>query len=224
MLIRRRSAVLFGVTGSLALAAVPGAFAAAPVNPPVGTPNMALMVLQPSDLAPGADITAQRYVSPAHGFSAEYASVLSGATTTDGTKFDSIEDDVALASSTITASNRVALSQTVFSTAPGRRGFIKVFIKAAGKKADLKARNFTFAPMVSAGTGANSYVEIVTIAKEGQSIQEGFVGFADGDTYAALVLIAKTVPQPDALSLAQTVDAHIHAVLGTGTTGASGTT
>ncbi len=50
------------------------------------------------------------------------------------------------------------------------------------------------------------------------------MGFADGDTYSGFVLTANHIPQSDAVALAQTADAHIHATLGSGATGASGTT
>jgi len=218
----RRTAVSSGVLAVLALCAVPVAFASPPVTPPAGTPNMAAMVLQPSDLAPGASVAAQRYVAPPSAFTAEYAVVFTGAATTDGTKFDSIEDDVVLASTPSPAATLEASAQADFATPSWRRAFIKGSIKAAGKKAHLKAKDFKFSPTASAGIGSASYVEIIKITQKHHSFEEGWVGFADGDTYTGVLLVANTIPQSDAIALGQATDAHIQAT--PGSTGATGTT
>ena len=222
----RRVAASSGVFCLIAACGVPVAFASAPVTPPAGTPNMGAMVLQPSDLAPGASVAAQRYVAPPNGFTAEYAAVYTGATTTtDGTKFTSIEDDVTLASTATPGADLEASNQAVFATPSGRRSVIKAAIKAAGKKAHLKAKDFKFSPTASAGIGSASFVEIITLTDKHRSVEEGWVGFVDGDTYTGLLMVAKTIPQSDAIALAQTTDGHIHATLGsTGATGTTGTT
>ena len=185
---------------------------------------MAAMVVQPSDLQPGASIAAQRYVAPPKDFTAEYAARYTDAMTTAGTSFASIEDDVALASNPTPGSTLEAVDQAVFATRGGRRGFVKGYIEAAGKKLHLVPKDFKFSPTVSAGVGSASFVEIVTVRRGRQHVEEGFVGFVDGDTYSGFVLIASHIPQSDAVALAQTADAHIHATIGGGGTGASGTT
>jgi hypothetical protein len=85
-------------------------------------------------------------------------------------------------------------------------------------------KDFKFSATASAGVGSASFVEIITVRRGGHHFDEGFVGFVDGDTYSGFVLTASHIPQSDALALAQTADAHIHATLGSGATGASGTT
>jgi len=185
---------------------------------------MSAMVVQPSDLEPGASIAAQRYVAPPSDFTAEYAALYTDATTTAGTNFVSIEDDVALASSATPGSNLEAAEQAVFATPGRRRAFVKGYIKAAGKKLHLVPKDFKFSATASAGVGSASFVEIVTVRRGRHHFDEGFVGFADGDTYSGFILIASHIPQSDAVAIAQAADAHIQAILGSGATGASGTT
>jgi hypothetical protein len=220
----RRTAATAGLVVVAALLATPVAFGAGSPTPPANTPNMSLMVLQPADLQPGANLSAQRYIRPPKGFSAAYATVFTNATTASGGKLDSVESDVALAPSTTSPSNLEAVNQLVFSTRRGRKGFVKDFIKSAGKKARLKAKNFKFSPVTTASVGSQSFVDTVTISHKGSTVQEVFVFFADGDAYSATVLVGSTVAQSDAVALAQLVDGHIHSVLGGGATGASGAT
>ena len=118
----RRAAVLSGIATVCVCALAPGAFANPPATPPAGTPNMAAMVVQPSDLEPGASIAAQRYVAPPKDFTAEYAALYTDAITVAGTNFASIEDDVALASTATPGSDLEAVDQEVFATPGGERG------------------------------------------------------------------------------------------------------
>ena len=46
--------------------------ASAAVKPPAGTPDLGAMTVQPSDLAPGAHATVNRYTKPPGGFTAAY--------------------------------------------------------------------------------------------------------------------------------------------------------
>lgn len=223
----RRTAVLMGVVGLLSAVAVPAAFGAGSVNPPAGTPNLAAMVIQPSDLEPGANIAGQAYVKPPKGFTAAYSSVLTGATTTGGTKYDSIEDDVALAPNSAASGSFYLAEQTVLTSSKGRllvaKSVIKAFSKAFGKKADLKTKDVKFGKAVTAGIGTESFEELLTIKVKHSTVPEAIIDFYDGDVYADVVLTGEldaTVPLSDATALAGTVDSHIHVALGaTGTTG-----
>jgi hypothetical protein len=223
----RRTVVPLGLVGLVAVVAVPAAFAAGSVNPPAGTPDLAAMVIQPSDLEPGVDVVNQAYVKPPTGFTAAYSSVLSGATTMGGTEYASIEDDVALAPSSVASGNLFLGEQAVLTTRKGRAAIAKSVVKDYGKKAHLKTSDIKFGAPINAGIGTASVAELLTIKVKHNTVPEAIVSFYDGDTYADVALVGKLnakLSLTDATALGSTIDSHIHTVLGaTGTTGTTGT-
>ena len=74
----RSRTCLAALLAAVALIVLPS-FGAAAVTLPAGTPNLAQSVIQPADLVPGAGRGPQRYIKPPAGFTAEYASTLTGA-------------------------------------------------------------------------------------------------------------------------------------------------
>jgi hypothetical protein len=199
--------------------------ASAVVTPPAGTPNLALMVIQPADLVPGAVIGDQAYVTPPAGFTADYGSVFSSASTPDGVKYALLEDYVALAPSATLAGDFFADQQSLFDTTKGRKDLTKEIIKDAGKHAHLKPRDVKYTDAGTAGVASSSFIETITIRARHAKLQEVVVLFADADVEASLVIAGttdETIPQSDGVGLSTTIDSHIHAVLaGTGATGAT---
>jgi hypothetical protein len=220
----RRTVVSLGVVGVLAVVAVPAALAGT-VTPPAGIPNLAEMVLQPTDLMPGVNIAAQAYGTPPKGFTADYSSFLTGATTVGGVKFNSLQDDVGLASTTTAVSNLFMNEHSLFTSRKGRRLIAKSVVKAFGKKAHLETKDVKFGSPQSAGIGTQSFEELLTIKVGHRVVPEAIIEFSDGDFYADLVAVGELntpISLTDITALGGTIDAHIQA--GQGTTGASGTT
>lgn len=219
----RRIGVALGVILALTAAGT----AAASVNPPAGTPNMAAMVLQSPDLAPGAVAGQQGFVKPPSGFSAQYDAEFTQASTPDGISYYSISDFVAIAPSAATVDSFLGEETSVFRSKAGHKLLSAVIIHAAGKKAHLEAKDVKYHDLGSLGVGQSSFVETIGVKAKRVSVHEDVVLFQQGTAYGFLVMAAKPgeqVPTSDASALAGAMDAHINVVLGaTGSTGTTGT-
>jgi hypothetical protein len=212
----------------LAGATAASAGAAGVVTPPAGTPNLALMVVQPTDLVPGAVIGDQAYVQPPSGFTADYGSDFTTASTSDGVNYSLVLDYVALAPDPTTADTLYAGEQAFEQSRKGRKFIVKSIIRAAGKRSHLKAKNVKFSAEQSAGVGQSSYEETITVAAKHIMVSEIYLIFQEGNVVASLELVSeadKPVPGTDATTLAAAMDSHIKSVLAaSGATGATGTT
>jgi hypothetical protein len=227
---KRRRRICVALSATVVLSAA-GAALAATVTPPAGTPNMAAMVLQPSDLAAGAVAGREGYAAAPAGFTAQYDGTFTTASTPDGISYYAIGDFVAIAPSAATASAFVASETRVFRSKAGHKLLDAVIISAAGKKAHLKARDIKYESLGSIGVGQGSFAETIGLHVKHVSVHEDVVLFGQGTTYAFLIMTARPgekVPTSDATALAGAIDAHITSVLGatgsTGTTGATGST
>jgi|GEM_PF-1719944 hypothetical protein len=226
----RSRTCLAALLAAVALIVLPS-FGAAAVTLPAGTPNLAQSVIQPADLVPGAGRGPQRYIKPPAGFTAEYASTLTGASASDGTRYTQLRDFVALAPDPALASDLYAGEQTKFASPVGRRRLIRQLVLALGAKHRVRARDVRIGTAVTLGIGSGSFAETVRVRLSDVFIEETLIAFVDGDVYAGLALTG-TLDEPlwmrDGRALANTLDAHIHAVLGitgaTGPTGSSGAT
>lgn len=200
---------------------------AASVSPPAGTPNMAAMVIQPSDLAAGAIPGQQGYVAPPTGFSAQFDADFKTASTQDGVTYFSLSDYVALSPSATTVSTFFGDETAVFRSKAGHRRLSAVIIAAAGKKAHLKARNIRYADLGSVGVGQSSFAEAISVHAKHVSVHEDVVLFQQGTAYGFVVMAAnpgEKIPTSDASLLATAMDSHINSVLGaTGVSGSTGT-
>lgn len=217
--------IALGTTFALAVAGVAGA---AVVTPPAGTPDLAAMVLQPGDLAPGAVLGAQGYIKPPSGLTAEYDSSFTSAATPDGVSYLLLSDNVALASTTTAASDYFDGERDAFDTSKGRKLLVRDIIARAGKKSVLKAKDLKFSAAGSAGVGTSSFIETLTISVKHTKSREVIVLLNEGTVNVILALTGKineSVPHSDAIALAGDIDTHIDAVLSaSGASGASGTT
>ena len=224
---RRRLAVP-AATLMLVLGAAATAGASPYVTPPADTPNLALMVIQPADLVPGATLVAQGYVKPPTSFTAYYGSVFGLAATTDGVRYDEIADYVAAAPDAATANLFLARQEAVFATRAGRKRLVKSLIKETPKRDHLKPKDIGFSAAANAGVGTGSLIETITFKIKHTTDHQVIVLFDSGTLEVSLVLTGTTnepVPQTDGVNLANTINAHIASVLtASGSTGATGST
>jgi hypothetical protein len=211
-----------------AAAGCASAGAAEVVTPPPNTPNLALMVIQPSDLAPGAVIAGQAYVSPPRDFTAAYDSAMTSTTTSNGTEYAALEDFVALAPDATTANSYFGSEQSLFDSRAGHKTLVRRFMKQFPKRERVTKKDFSFSASGTAGVGSSSLVETITFDIKHQRFQEVIIVFNVGAVDVIQVLsgeLNQQVAQTDAVALANTVDTHINTVLGTtGATGTTGTT
>jgi hypothetical protein len=214
--------------GAVLVLACASAALAATVTPPPGTPDLAAMALQASDLAPGAAAGQQGYVTPPTGFTAEYQGGFKTALTPDGISYYSISDFVAIAPSAVTVSAFFADETKLFRSKAGHKLLDRAIIAAAGKKTQLKARDIKYGDVGGIGVGQSSFLETIGLSIKRVSVHEDVVLFQQGTVYGFLTMAAKPgskIPLSDADSLANAIDTHINSVLGsTGSTGPTGTT
>jgi hypothetical protein len=224
----RRPTITIALGAAAALAAASGADASGVVTPPAGTPNLAQMAIQPTDLVPGAVPGSQAYVRPPTGFTAQYGSDFTTASTPDGVSYSLVLDFVALAPDASTASNLFTEQQAFDESRKGHKLITKQIIKAAGKKGHLEAKNVKFTAAQTAGVGTGSFEETITVSHKHASFQEVVLFFEEGDIVASLELVGdinSAVPEADATTLANAMNTHITTVLAaSGATGASGAT
>jgi hypothetical protein len=221
----RRIAVLTGLLAAGALGIGTQAGAAGIVTPPAGTPNLALMVLQPADLVPGAVIVSQGYVTAPVMFVADYGSVFGLAQTSDGTKFDAIEDFVALAPDSTQATFYFAGQASLFGTAAGRKRLVKNLIKTSPKRDHLKPKDISFTAAGPTSVGQSSFIETINFDIRHVRFQQVVLLYDAGTIDVSMVLTGvpnEQLPQSDAITLGGTIASHIQGVLGA--TGATGTT
>jgi hypothetical protein len=197
----------------------------ATVTPPAGTPDLALMVLQPADLAPGAAIGAQGYVAPPKGLTAEYSGDFTTASSPDGVDYTLLADNVAVGPTASASSTYFVAERKSVASTKGRRKIVRAIVHSAKKADHLKAKDIKFSGAGSAGIGTSSYVETLTISVKHNKVREVLLLFDDGTVEAELLMageVNERIPRSDATALAATIDMHIQSVLATGTTGPSG--
>jgi hypothetical protein len=158
----RRLVGLLGVGVAVACCGVGVAWAA--VTPPAGTPDLALMVLQPADLAPGAVSGAQGYVAPPKGLTAQYAADFTTASSPDGVNYSLLVDDVAVGPTASASSAYFVAQRKSIASTKGRRGIVRSILHSAAKADHLKAKDVKFSAAGSAGVGTSSYIETLTIS------------------------------------------------------------
>jgi hypothetical protein len=219
---RRRLAVLLGIAVPLGTA---GVALAASVTPPVGTPNLARMVVQRSDLPAGADCRGfgdVGYVTPAPGFSAAYQGDCRTHLTFDGLPGMRLEDSVAIAPLATTAHAYYAGQVKFFDTRLGRRLLIGEYIANASAAQRLTPADFHFSGAASAGVGTHSFVETLTITThQAHRVNRNpavIVLFVVDRAFVATIDLSgatrdEPVPQSAAIALARLVDTHIQTVL-----------
>jgi hypothetical protein len=219
----RSTCAALSTTVALATATVAEA---ATVTPPAGTPDLAAMALQPSDLAPGAAAGQQGYVTPETGFTAQYDGDFTTASTPDGVSYFSINDFVSIAQTASTVAAFVATEQNFFRSKDGHKVLDQAIIRAAGKSAHLKAKNIRYAAAGSISIADESFLETIGVATRRSSAHEDVVMLAQGRVYALLIMAGnpgEKIPASDASSLASAIDSHINDALApSGSTGSSG--
>jgi hypothetical protein len=212
---------------ALALAAAPLARGAHPYTPPPGTPDLAKMVLQPSDFAKqkggsSLPITGYAFYYPpgkgpgpnstlaGTGERAAYLRDIDSVTTTAGVKLITAFTDVGLFGSTASAQSQLSAIRGRYGSAQGSRALLKLLGGSANKLEHAETLH-----SVAAGQQA-------TLASLSVKTGPAYTIVADWvwlrvDGVLASVEIeseAPTLADSVAIALAQTVAAHITSVLG----------
>lgn len=221
---RRLAAVVattIATAGALAVA-VAGA-----VTPPAGTPDLAQMTLQLSDLAPGAS-AAGSYSKPPKSFIAQYERTFTGASSTGGVPLYAIQAQLLLARTAANATSSFRTLRLVYGTKLGRALIAAAIAKGAGKA--FNPKNVHFGKLASIGVGNESLLEPITLGVAGRRLAAAFVVVrVDRVLLNLSVLVRRPKLARSVMSgLASAVAAHITAVLAasgpTGPTGSTGAT
>jgi hypothetical protein len=202
------------------------------VVPPAGTPNLALMTLQPSDLAPGATIVSA-YVPPGKKVRAQYDRNFTDARTTGGVALDGIYSELALSDSSTDAKEFFLGLALVYGSKDGRRIVAEDIIKGAGKGSKLTLENVHFGKLHGIGVGAESLLESITVHAHSKALVADVVALRVQDVVVNLTVVGSGGKLAESVStaLASAIAGHITTVLAssgatgpTGPTGATGAT
>jgi hypothetical protein len=200
---------------ALALAAIAVAAAQA-FTPPKGTPDLAKMTLQPSDLAASGKVTSS-YQPVVEGSNerAEYLRAFLAPTTRGGVKLESISTAVQLFDTTADATAAFAQDQRVEGSATGRMVLFGAWHPASGPGSGATLRDAHFAPLAAIGAGRQSLLLSMTVATPGSTLVADSVDLRVGDVLVGLEIGATTPKLTASLAtgLARAVAAHVKSVL-----------
>jgi len=201
---------------ALALA-VWAAAAAQAYSPPRGTPDLARMTLQPSDLARGATVLFSGYLDPGTGLNlrTQYDRDFGAAATTAGVKLAQIQIYLTLADSTAYAKTLFAQLTSLYSSESGHAILALEVVPVSVNGFHPTPNNARFGKLRSAGIGQQSLLESGTITTKSATIVADFVSLRVDGVLASLAIVAAQPPLADAVAigLARTVAAHITSVL-----------
>jgi len=221
---RRRIASLAAALAVVALGVLVASAAA--VTPAPGTPDLALMTIQPSDLAAGAKPAVGAYGTPPKNFAAVYERSYTSAATNAGVALFGLDTEVLLADTEGAANGYFALERSIYNSKRGRSLLAKVIAQDAGKKG-VSITAAGFGKFRSLGVGTESFLQPLSLKIKNVRAAADFVVLRVGSVVANVttVLVKPKRALAVARQLAGDVAAHIAAVLGaTGSTGASGST
>jgi hypothetical protein len=212
---RVRRAIMAPAAAALTLAACTGAADA--YSPPRGTPDLAKMTLQPSDLAPGAVVLVSSYFDPGSGLNlrAQYDRDFGAAATTAGVKLGQIQVSITLADSTAYAKTLFAQIPSTYGTQAGHAILALEVVPVSVNGFHPTPNNARFGKLRSAGIGQQSLLESGTITTKDATIAADFVWLRVDGVLASLAVVAAQPPLADsvAIRLARTIAAHITSVL-----------
>jgi hypothetical protein len=200
---------------AVAICAIAAASAQA-YSPPKGTPDLAKMTVQPSDLAPGATLLVNGYFDPGSGFHerAEYDRDWGAASTTGGVKLQQLQTEVTLATSTSWAHTIFGQIPGIYGSSGGRSSLIDNIDAGNGSSATLG--DARFAKLRSIGVGQQALYGSATITTKGSTLAVGFAWVRVDAAIALLVVVVPKAPLADSvtITIAKRVAAHMTSVLG----------
>jgi hypothetical protein len=212
---RVRCRIAAPAAAALALAAC--AAAAEAQSPPRGTPDLAKMTLQPSDLARGATVLDSGYLEPASGLKlrAQYDRNFGAASTTAGVKLAQVQTSITLADSTAYAKMVFAQVASGYGTQSGHAVLALEVVAPSAKGFQPTPKDARFGKLRSAGVGQQSVLVSATITANDATISADFVWLRVDGVTASLAVVAAQPPLADsvAIGLARAVAAHITSVL-----------
>jgi len=210
------------------------AAAALALTPPAGTPNLAAMTVQSTDLQPGSIITIDAYQTPPAGFVAVYERDFRIAQTAPGGTLFALETQIQLTASAAIAERVIGLERTEFGSKAGHQLIESAVVRSAGAGSGLKAKDVHFGRVVRIAPGRGSFDERVTLRLGAKTETSEIIEVGDGPVLALLVAVTPGTHVPASLSLTLAADVarHVKRVLASppslpsrpGPTGASGTT
>ena len=221
---RRRTVSLAALIAAVALGVLVASAAA--TSPPAGTPDLAKMAIQPSDLAPGAVASIGGYAKAPKNFTALYISRYNQATTTSGVALYGLETELLAGKTQGAAAGLFSLQRSLYHSKLGRKLLGKELVAELGKKG-VSLKQVHFGHFGVLGSGTQSFVQPIVLNVKGVHAGADFVVVRVGSILSdvTMVLAKPAGALAVAKELGADVAAHIRAVLaGGGSTGATGPT
>ena len=185
------------------------------VTPPAGTPNMAAMGVQRTDLGAGTGTGEGGYAKPQTGFEAAYTRTFGVAQSRSGGSPFALESELELAASASTVLSVVREQKILYSTKAGRALLGSVILSSAPKKDKITLKSLLFSKPTALHVGSDSFIESLSVKVKGFTEIVRFATFGEERVEAALIFagIGTIVPDSTVTALAADVAAHIRRVL-----------
>jgi hypothetical protein len=164
-----RLALLVAICGAYALASAALAGSANAIVPPPGTPDLSQMVLAPSEFAPGARVTKQRYdLTFAELGVVGYERKFPGVSTAGGTRLAEVFSEVVLTPSAEVATVTFAgLKGTLSSRSFRQRVIVPSIIRSIGRRAHVRPRDIRFGSVRSLRVGDEAALLPISVRVHG---------------------------------------------------------
>ena len=203
------------VAAAVACAAAALAATAAAVTPPAGTPNMAAMVVQRSDLGPGTGAYVGGYATPQAGFVAAYTRTYGVAEARAGGAQFALETQLELAARASTALRVVREEKILYSSKEGRALLGNLIVSRAPKKDRVSLKSLVFSKPTALRVGTDSFIESLSVKVKGFTEVVRFATLDVKRVDAGLIFEAVGTVVPDSVvsGLAAAVDRHIRTQL-----------
>jgi len=221
---RRRSIWLATIGAAVALGLAVATAAA--LAPPAGTPDLARMTIQASDLAPGSTVVTDAYAKPPKSFSAEYVRNFATAKTPAGVALFGLDTQVLLGDTQTVATGFFALERVTYRSRVGRALLTKALESASGKNG-VTLGNVHFGKFRQLALGSQAFLQPVVLTIKSATAGADFVVLRDGAVMETVTVVLADPRRSLSVAnqLGKDVTAHITAVLAAiGSTGASGPT
>jgi hypothetical protein len=211
---RSPSRTVVAVAAVAAVCAATAALAQA-VTPPAGTPNMAAMVVQRSDLGPGTGASIGGYEKPQVGFVAAYTRTFGVAEARAGGSPFALETELELAAKASTALELVREQKVLYSSKAGRALLGSLIVSRAPKKDHVTLKSLVFSAPTTLHVGTDSFIESLSIKVKGftEILRFATLNVSRVDVSLIFEGVGTIVPSSTVTVLAGAVDGHIRKVL-----------
>ena len=180
--------VLAGATVATLVGCAAAVAVAAGLTPPSGTPDMASMTVQPSDLAPDARLGTDAYRAPSGNFTAEYERDFSLAQAPAGGPPFVLSTVLFFAPKASVAGTFVSQERRLFGSTVGREFLSGLIAASVSTQAHLRVSGVHLSKIANIPVGKGSFVDVVSLRAKKHLLTADYVALGQGRVAGTLFL------------------------------------